>query len=107
MCSSDLLQLRIGEGGAGDVGQDDEVVPVQLFAHGQAAGAAHVDVDAFGFESIQQYSRGDNRWPGDIAAWREARGSHISVVTMGANLTTVDGHIEAIRRWRDVYNSVA
>jgi hypothetical protein len=30
-----------------------------------------------------------------------------SVVTMGgANLTTVDGDIEAIRRWRDVYNSV-
>jgi Metal-independent alpha-mannosidase (GH125)/Luciferase-like monooxygenase len=28
------------------------------------------DADAFGFESIQQYSRGDNQWPGDIAAWR-------------------------------------
>jgi len=27
-------------------------------------------------------------------------------VTMGANLTTVDGHIEAIRRWWDVYNAV-
>jgi hypothetical protein len=64
------------------------------------------DRDAFGFESIQQYSRGDNQWPGDIAAWREAGGSHISVVTMGANLTTVDGHIKAIQRWRDVYNSV-
>ena len=64
------------------------------------------DVDAFGFESIQQYSRGDNQWPKDIAAWREAGGSHISVVTMGADLTTVDGHIEAIKRWRDVYNSV-
>jgi hypothetical protein len=64
------------------------------------------DANAFGFESIQQYSRGDNQWPGDIAAWREAGGSHISVVTMGANLTTVDGHIEAIKRWRDVYNSV-
>ena len=62
--------------------------------------------DLFGFESIQQYSRGDNQWPGDIAAWRDAGGSHISVVTMGANLTTVDGHIEAIRRWRNVYNSV-
>src|ERR1700738_3246115 len=61
---------------------------------------------AFGFECIQQYSRGDNQWPGDIAAWREAGGSHISVVTMGANLTTVDGHIEAIKRWRAVYNSV-
>jgi hypothetical protein len=63
--------------------------------------------DSFGFESIQQYSRGDNQWPGDIAAWRDAGGSHISVVTMGANLTTVDSHIEAIRRWRNAYNSVA
>ena len=41
-----------------------------------------------------------------VAAWREAGGSHISVVTMGTNLTTVDGHIAAIKRWRDVYNSV-
>ncbi|MSP30179.1 MAG: LLM class F420-dependent oxidoreductase [Acetobacteraceae bacterium] len=62
--------------------------------------------DAFGFEAIQQYSRGDNQWPGDIATWRAAKGSHISVVTMGANLTTVDAHIDAIRRWRDVYNTV-
>ena len=62
--------------------------------------------DSFAFESIQHYSRGDNQWPGDITAWRDAGGSHISVVSMGANLTTVDGHIEAIRRWRDVYNSV-
>lgn len=64
------------------------------------------DVGAFGFESIQQYTRGDNQWPGDIAAWRAAGGSHMSVVTMGANLTTVDAHIAAIKRWRDVYQSV-
>jgi hypothetical protein len=25
---------------------------------------------------------------------------------MGGKLNTVDGHIEAIKRWRDVYNSV-
>jgi hypothetical protein len=25
---------------------------------------------------------------------------------MGANLSTVDGHIEAIKRWRDVYDSI-
>jgi len=25
---------------------------------------------------------------------------------MGTNLTAVDGHIEAIKHWRDVYNSV-
>src|ERR1700726_3925886 len=65
------------------------------------------DVDAFGFESIQQYSRGDNQWPGDINAWRDAGGNHISVVTMGANLNTGDAHIEAIQRGREVYNSVS
>jgi hypothetical protein len=42
------------------------------------------------------------RYRGVARGW----GSHISVVTMGANLNTVDGHIEAIKRWRDVYNSV-
>ena len=61
--------------------------------------------DAFGFESIQQYGRGDNQWPGDIAAWRDAGGSHISVVTMGASLTTVDEHIDAIKQWREVYEA--
>jgi hypothetical protein len=74
-------------------------ISAKLREHGRDAGA-------FGFESVQQYSRGDNQWPGDIAGWRAAGGSHISVVTMGANLTTVDGHIDAIRRWHDVYNSV-
>ena len=64
------------------------------------------DAGAFGFESIQQFSRGDNQWPGDIKAWHDARGSHISVVTMGANLNTVDSHIDAIKRWREVYNTV-
>jgi alkanesulfonate monooxygenase SsuD/methylene tetrahydromethanopterin reductase-like flavin-dependent oxidoreductase (luciferase family) len=64
------------------------------------------DKSKFGFESIQQFSRSENQWPGDIAAWRDAGGSHISVVTMGAKLDTVDKHIDAIRRWRGVYNTV-
>jgi hypothetical protein len=42
------------------------------------------------------------RYRGVARRW----GSHIPVVTMGANLTTVDGHIEGIKRWRDAYNSV-
>jgi alkanesulfonate monooxygenase SsuD/methylene tetrahydromethanopterin reductase-like flavin-dependent oxidoreductase (luciferase family) len=82
-----------------------EAVQIKARIEAKLAGLGR-GAEAFGFESIQQYSRGENRWPGDIAAWREAGGSHISVVTMGANLTTVDGHIEAIKRWRDVYNSV-
>ena len=74
-------------------------IEARLAAHGRASGT-------FGFESTQQYSRGHNQWPGDIAAWKAAGGSHISVVTMGCNLNTVDGHIDAIRRWREVYTSV-
>ncbi len=59
----------------------------------------------FGFESIQQFSQGANKWPHDIAAWRDAGGSHISVVTMGAGFETVDQHIDAIRQWRAVYDA--
>jgi|HubBroStandDraft_2_1064218.scaffolds.fasta_scaffold23096_1 hypothetical protein len=33
-------------------------------------------------------------------------GRHLSVETMRASLTTVDGHMDAIRRRRDVYNTV-
>lgn len=62
--------------------------------------------ESFGFEQIQAYGRGPDAWPGDIAAWREAGGSHISVVTMNAGLKTIDAHIDAIRRWREAYESV-
>ena len=64
------------------------------------------DQSEFGFESIQSYTRGPNRWPEDIAAWHAAGGSHISVVTMSAGFEKVDEHIDAIREWREVYDSV-
>jgi hypothetical protein len=44
--------------------------------------------------AIGRYSRNTRRHCGVARSW----GSHISVVTMGENLTTVDGHIEAFRR---------
>jgi probable F420-dependent oxidoreductase len=62
--------------------------------------------EPFGFEQIQQYGRGPDAWPRDIAAWRDAGGSHISVVTMNAGLKGIDAHIEAIRRWREVYDAL-
>ena len=64
------------------------------------------DRSEFGFESIQSYTRGPNRWPEDIAAWQAAGGSHISIVTMSAGFEKVDDHIDAIREWREVYDSV-
>jgi len=96
---------RIGDGFMFSGRTQTEAVKIKATIEARLAELARAG-DSFGFESIQQYSRGDNQWPGDMAAWRDAEGSHISVATMGANLNTVDGHIEAIRRWRDVYNSV-
>lgn len=114
-------QIPIWLGGSNDVAYDraariadgfmfsgrtqTEAVQVKARIEAQLATLGR-DSSDFGFESIQQYTRGDNQWPGDIKAWRDAGGSHISVVTMGANLTTVDGHIAAIKRWREVYNAV-
>jgi alkanesulfonate monooxygenase SsuD/methylene tetrahydromethanopterin reductase-like flavin-dependent oxidoreductase (luciferase family) len=96
---------RIGDGFLFSGRTQTEAVQIKARIEAKLVELGRAD-DEFGFESIQQYSRGDNQWPGDIATWRDAGGSHISVVTMGANLTTVDGHIEAIKRWRAVYNSV-
>ena len=63
------------------------------------------DPKGFGYECIQQFNRGPGSWPGDIQTWEAAGGTHVSVVTMGAGLTTVDQHIEAIRAWRSAYDS--
>jgi len=70
----------------------------KLHTHGR-------DAASFGFEQIQQFARGPDAWPRDIAAWRDAGGSHVSVVTMGAGLKGIDAHIDAIRRWREAYDA--
>ena len=62
--------------------------------------------EPFGFEQIQQFGRGPEAWAQDIAAWRDAGGSHISVVTMNAELKGIDAHIDAIRQWRETYQDV-
>ena len=95
---------RIGDGFLFSGRSQDHAVELKarmetmLAANGRAG-------EPFGFESIQQYGRGEDQWPADIAGWRVAGGSHISVVTMGADLTSVDQHIDAIRRWREVYDT--
>jgi probable F420-dependent oxidoreductase len=61
--------------------------------------------EPFGFEQIQQYSRGPDAWPQDIGAWQDAGGSHISVVTMNAGLQGIDAHIDAIRQWREAFEA--
>jgi probable F420-dependent oxidoreductase len=81
-----------------------DAVAIKGRMEGMLAANGRAD-DDFGFESIQSFGNGANRWPGDIAAWRDAGGSHISVVTMGSGFDTVDAHIDAIGQWRKVYDA--
>jgi probable F420-dependent oxidoreductase len=81
--------------------QADEIkahIEAKLIEEGRA-------VEDFGFESTQPLRGKPDEWARNIARWREARGSHITVMTMGIGYTTVDQHIDAIRRWRDVVDA--
>ena len=104
-----ILGVGIGNPPAPEFGafgeETDDRIRADMLDEGLEILAGMWSGEPFGFESIQQYERGEDQWPADIAAWRVAGGSHISVVTMGAGLTTVDAHIDAIRRWREVYDT--
>jgi hypothetical protein len=80
---------RIGDGFLFSGRTQSEAVPIKARIEAKLHELGR-DVDAFGLESIQQCNRGDNQWVGGIAAGREAGGSQVSLVTMGAKLTTVD-----------------
>lgn len=54
---------------------------------------------------MQRFARGRECWHDDIVSWRDVGGTPISLMTMGANLTTIDQHIDAMRQWREVYDA--
>jgi probable F420-dependent oxidoreductase len=51
-------------------------------------------VDEFGADYVALPRGGMGELTAEIDAWREAGGTHVSVVTMGLGLDSVDGHIE-------------
>jgi probable F420-dependent oxidoreductase len=51
-------------------------------------------VEDFGAEYVARPQGGPGELTAEIDAWREAGGTHLSVVTMGLGLDSVDGHIE-------------
>ena len=57
---------------------------------------------SIGIESwVSIGSRPADEWVADVRAWRELGATHISVNTMGARLSSPDGHIDAIRRFKE------
>ena len=56
----------------------------------------------FGYESILSFQKTPDEQAAEVARWREASGSHVSLVTMGCGFDGVDAHIAAITRWREL-----
>ena len=46
--------------------------------------------------------RSPEEWAGDVAAWRDIGATHLSVRTVNAGLSFPDGHINAIRHFKEV-----
>ena len=44
----------------------------------------------------------EDKWGDHLASWREVGATHVSVNTMGGDLASPQGHIDAIRRFREI-----
>ena len=56
-----------------------------------------------GMESwVSKGNRPINEWAKDIAAWNSLGASHISINTMRANLSFPNGHIDMIKRFKEI-----
>ena len=51
-------------------------------------------VEQFGAEYVARPQGGPGDLTAEIDAWRQAGGTHLSVVTMGLGLDSTDGHID-------------
>jgi probable F420-dependent oxidoreductase len=58
-------------------------------------------VEDFGVEFVVHPDGGTDRLIADAEAWRAAGGTHLSVVTMGLGLDSVDAHLEFIKTVAD------
>lgn len=63
-----------------------------------AAAAAGRDPDALGMEGRVSWAGDPDKAAADIAAWKAAGATHLSINTMKAGLATVDDHLAALDR---------
>lgn len=64
----------------------------------RAAAAAGRDADGIGMEGRVSWTGDPDKTAADIAAWKSAGATHVSVNTMKAGLATVDDHLAALER---------
>ncbi len=64
----------------------------------RAAAAAGRDAESLGMEGRASWTGDPDKTAADVAAWRAAGATHVSVNTMNAGLATVDDHLAALER---------
>jgi probable F420-dependent oxidoreductase len=64
----------------------------------RAAATAGRDADSLGMEGRASWAGDRDKVAADIAAWKAAGATHVSVNTMDAGLATVDDHLAALER---------
>jgi len=57
-------------------------------------------LEAVGLERRVAYAAGPEKWERTVEEWRALGGTHLSLSTMNAGLASPDGHIEAVRAFR-------
>ncbi len=92
---------RVGDGWMPQGRADDRFRALldSMHAHAREAGRAPNEIGVDGRVNIAR--RSPEEWAADLAAWRDAGATHASVTTTGAGLASPDGHIDAIRAFKE------
>jgi alkanesulfonate monooxygenase SsuD/methylene tetrahydromethanopterin reductase-like flavin-dependent oxidoreductase (luciferase family) len=65
------------------------------------------DPDAFGIEARVSVRDGDlDEWVRQTNEWQKLGATYIGINTMGAGFRSLDGHIDAIRRYKEAVASL-
>jgi hypothetical protein len=64
-------------------------------------------VEDFGGDYVALPPSGIGELPEEIDAWQEAGGTHVSLVTMGRGLDSVDGHLKFLASLADALGRAA
>ena len=70
----------------------------------ESVAATGRDPAAFGIDATLNIRKsGPQDWAAEAAAWREMGASHVTVRTMRADLPDIDAHIDALKRFKEVW----
>ena len=83
-------------------GVRDMLPTLHEYAHAAGRDPAEVGVEG----SVSAVQGGPEEWVGQAEAWKELGASHISTATASAGFTSVDQHIDALRRFKEAVADV-